>query len=189
MKVKTNQKLFRCKLSVFVYFTILLISFLTVFPVITVKAETYTNITVHVAYDMINNTTQYPNLLILDVREQYEYDESHLYNATLIPRLQIDSKISELMPYNDTEIIVYCQSGSRSASASLNLAGNHNFTKVFNMLEGIPAWIDAGYPVWKSNNTQQNISYSLTPFILIIFGTIFVLLVYYKKHKLKKKKD
>ena len=96
---------------------------------------------------MINNTTQYPNLLILDVREQSEYDENHLYNATLIPRLQIDSRINELMPYNDTEIIVYCASGSRSASASLNLASNYNFTKIFNMDGGITAWIEAGYPV------------------------------------------
>lgn len=155
-------------------------------PINSVRAATYTEIDVHTVYSMINNHTQYPNLLILDVREQSEYDVNHLYNSTLIPLNQIDSRISELMPYNDTEIIVYCRSGARGAVASQNLAGNHNFTKVFNMAGAINAWITAGYPVWTGNNTQPSISYSFTPFILIIFGTITILLLYFKKRGFKK---
>jgi len=154
-------------------------------PINSVKAATYTytEIDVSTAYTMINNHTQYPNLLILDVREQSEYDINHLYNSTLIPLNQIDLRISELMPYNDTEIIVYCRIGGRGATASQNLAGNHNFTKVFNMEGAINAWIAAGYPVWTDNTPQPSISYSLTPFVLIIFGTIAALLLYYKKHR------
>ncbi len=134
---------------------------------------------------MINNHTQYPNLLILDVREQHEYDESHLYNATLIPSLEIDSRINELLPYNNTEIIVYCRSGSRSASASQNLANNHGFTKIYNMLGGITEWINAGYPVWRNTSSEQpSIGFSLAFFIIALFGTI-TLIFYYKKHEFK----
>ena len=154
-------------------------------PITTVKAAIYTDIDVHTAYNMINSHTQYPNLLILDVREQYEYDENHLHNATLIPLNQIDSRISELMPYNDTEIIVYCRSGVRGAEASQNLAENHDFTKIYNMLGAINAWIAAGYPVWTSNNVAPTIDFSFTPFILSLLGTITVLLLYYKKRRYK----
>jgi rhodanese-related sulfurtransferase len=149
-----------------------------------VKAATYTTIDVHTAYAMINNNTQYPNLLILDVREQFEYDESHLHNATLIPLGQIDSRISELMPYNDTEIIVYCRTGARGATASQNLAGNHNFTKVFNMDGAITAWIAAGYPVEMGSAETPSIDFSLGIYLLIFLGTLGLLLLHFKKRRL-----
>lgn len=145
----------------------------------------FNGISVQKAFEMINNYTQYPNLLILDVREQDEYDESHLYNATLIPLGQIDSRISELMPYNDTEIIVYCRTGVRGAVASQNLGGNYNFTKVFNMLGAINAWIAAGYPVWTSNNVVPSIEFFFIPFIWILFGAVAVLVLYFKKRRYK----
>ncbi|MFX1312162.1 MAG: rhodanese-like domain-containing protein [Promethearchaeota archaeon] len=158
-------------------------------PIPLVKAQSYTDVSVHIAYEMINNHTQYPNLLILDVRSQSEYDESHLYNATLIPHDEIDARISELEPYKNTEIIVYCRSGSRSAIASQNLASTHNFTKIYNMEGGITEWIIAGYPVWRNDNgsEQPDIGFSLTFFIMILFGTITILLIYYKKNELKQK--
>ena len=65
-------------------------------PIKSVRAQSYTNVSVQTAYEMINNHTQYPNLIILDVREQSEYDENHLHNATLIPRGELDAKISQL---------------------------------------------------------------------------------------------
>ncbi len=185
MKLNKKSKIFKTKTEVAIFFLGMLIPFLMFIPINSVKAATYTDIDVQTAYAMINNHTQYPNLLILDVREQNEYDESHLHNATLIPLNQIDSRIGELMPYNDTEIIVYCRSGARGAVASQNLAGNHNFTKVFNMLGAINAWISAGYPVWTSNNFQPSINFSFTPFILILLGTIAVSVLYYKKRGYK----
>lgn len=139
------------------------------------------------AYEMIKNHTEYPNLIILDVREQYEYDENHLYNATLIPHGEIDSRISELEPYKNTEIIVYCRTGLRSALASQNLVNNHNFTKIYNMLGGIIDWIDAGYPVWSKDNEQEQlkVDLSLIYFIMISIGTIIILVIYQKKYGLK----
>jgi len=186
LDLNKKSKIFKTKTKVLIYFLVILFPFLVFIPITTVKAETYTDIDVHTAYNMINNHTQYPNLLILDVREQYEYDESHLYNATLIPLNQIDSRISELMPYNDTEIIVYCRSGARGAVASQNLAENHNFTKIYNMEGAINAWIAAGYPVWTSNNVAPTIDFSFTPFIISLLGTIAVLILYYKKRGYKK---
>jgi len=92
-----------------------------------------TDIFVQVANDMINNNTGYPNLLVLDVRTPEDYNEAHLYNATLIPSTELAGRLSELASYNDTEIIVYCRTGVRSAIAS-DLLVTNNFTKIFNML-------------------------------------------------------
>ena len=105
----------------------------------------YTSIDVVTANNMITNGT-YPNLIILDVRTQSEYDEGHLENAILIPITELESRINEILQYRDTEIIVYCKGGGRSAQASSILDSN-NFTKVFNVLGGITAWESAGYPI------------------------------------------
>ena len=113
-----------------------------------------TDISVHVANDMINNNTGYPDLIVLDVRTQGEYNTNHLFNATLIPLDELTGRLDELASYNDTEIIVYCRSGSRSLQASNILVGN-NFTKVFNMLGGIESWIDAGYDYWPTRMHQK----------------------------------
>ncbi|KKN01367.1 hypothetical protein LCGC14_1128440 [marine sediment metagenome] len=158
-----------------------------------VKAQSYTDISVQEAYNMIQDDSLYPNLVILDVREQYEYDENHLYNATLIPRLEIDDRISELLPYNDTEIIVYCRTGGRSAMASQNLDENHHFTKIYNMLGGINAWIDAGFPVWTpddgangANGTNgQSIGFTSNIFFIIMIGTISIIILHYRKSRIK----
>ena len=105
----------------------------------------YTDIRAEVAYSMINDTVTFPNLLILDVRSQSEYDSVHLNNSILIPVDELESRLDEIVEYNNTEIIVYCASGARSHAASEILVSN-GFSKVYNILGGITAWIDAGYP-------------------------------------------
>ncbi|GAG80319.1 unnamed protein product, partial [marine sediment metagenome] len=92
-----------------------------------------TDISVHVANDMINNNTGYPNLLVLDVRTLGEFATDHLFDAILIPLAELEGRLNELASYNDTEIIVYCQSGARSLQASDTLVAN-NFSKIFNMV-------------------------------------------------------
>ncbi len=104
-----------------------------------------TNIDVETAYSMINNITGFPNLLILDVRDQSEYDAGHINNSVLIPDGDLESRLDELEEYKDSEIIVHCRSGSRSRTASTILATN-GFSKVYNMLGGFNAWTAAGYP-------------------------------------------
>ena len=168
--------------KVLIFSLIILIPFIGFNPIDSVKAASYVDVPIQTAYDMINNQTLYPNLIILDVREQFEYDESHLVDAILIPRGEIDIRINELEPFRETEILVYCRSGSRSALASQNLAGNHNFTKIFNMLGGITEWIASGYPIWTPNNGNglPTIKFSVNLFIIIILGTLGLIIIYYK---------
>ncbi|MFX0004076.1 MAG: rhodanese-like domain-containing protein [Candidatus Hermodarchaeota archaeon] len=174
------MKLIKSKERLFIFTITFFLAIFILIPLPTVKAQSYINISVETAHDMINNSTQYPNLVILDVREQWEYDEHHLCNSILIPLSEINNRISELEPYKDTEIIVYCRSGSRSAQASQNLVDNHNFTKIYNMLGGINAWITAGYEVC---NVQPLpfILFSDKPFLLIFIITTIAIAFYFNK--------
>jgi len=138
-----------------------------------------TDISVHVANDMINNSTAYPDLFVLDVRTIEEFNTNHLYNATLIPLAELEGRLAEIASYNDTEIIVYCRSGSRSLQASNILVAN-NFTKIHNMLGGINTWIEAGYDYWL-NEDAMSIDFALPVFLVSILGIISVLVLFYKR--------
>ena len=151
MKSKINRKLFKHKKRLIFSIVILLISSFIHIPIISVKAQSYTSISVNEAHNMINNSTLYPDLLILDVRTQGEYDDGHICNATLIPVTELESRISEIESYVDTEILVYCRSGSRSATASQILVDN-NFTKVYNMLGGFTTWVSFNYEYCPDTN-------------------------------------
>ena len=65
--------------------------------------------------------------ILLDVRNQDEYDEMHIEGSILIPASELSSRLSEL-PDNDAVIIVYCKSGKRSVTACdiLSAAGYEN---------------------------------------------------------------
>jgi len=110
-----------------------------------VYASPYTSIDVNDAFNMITGGS-YPDLVILDVRTQSEYDSVHIEGAVLIPHTELESRIDELDGHNNHEIIVYCGSGVRSVTAS-EILDAHGFAKVYNMLGGITAWMEADYPV------------------------------------------
>ncbi|MFX1327691.1 MAG: rhodanese-like domain-containing protein [Promethearchaeota archaeon] len=151
---------------------------------ITVKAQTYTTISVQEAYNMITNNTLYPDLIVLDVRDQSEFDVNHICNSTLIPLAELESRLNELELYNETGIIVYCRTGGRSASASQILV-NNGFTKIYNMDGGITEWISAGYEVCPEENDQtaspSKISFTFNLFLAIFLGSSLAFIIILKK--------
>ena len=60
--------------------------------------------------------------IILDTREQDEFDEGHIPGAILIPYTEIENKAETVLPDKDAQILVYCRSGRRSKIASESLA-------------------------------------------------------------------
>ncbi len=77
------------------------------------------------------------SLLLLDVREQSEYDIVHLEGARLIPLNTLPHHIDSLQP--DQEIVVYCHHGQRSLYATAYLHQN-GFTDTKNLAGGIDQW-------------------------------------------------
>ena len=56
--------------------------------------------------------------IILDTREQDEFDEGHIAGSILIPYTEIENKAEEMLPDKDAQILVYCRSGRRSKIAA-----------------------------------------------------------------------
>lgn len=75
----------------------------------------YEQISAEQAYDIMNSEKDF---IILDVREQEEYDSGHIPGAVLIPYTEINERAEELIPEKDKLILVYCRSGRRSKIAS-----------------------------------------------------------------------
>lgn len=86
--------------------------------------------------------------LVLDVREQKEYDEGHLLNAKLIPLGKLGERMGELEKYRERSILVICRSGQRSSHATAQLT-KKGFAQVYNLSGGIIAWQKANLPVEK----------------------------------------
>ena len=82
--------------------------------------------------------------VLIDVREQWEYDEVRIPGATLIPLGQLPGRLDEIPGGHD--VYVHCRIGARSARAVdfLRASGRPDS---FNVTGGIDAWQDEGLPV------------------------------------------
>lgn len=85
----------------------------------------YRQISQKEAKDMIDSQ----DVIVLDVREQHEYDAGHIPGAILLPLGSITKDTAEVViPSLDSVVLVYCRSGNRSkiASAALVELGHIN---------------------------------------------------------------
>lgn len=95
----------------------------------------YQQITQEEAKEMMD--TQ--EVIILDVREQDEYDSGHIPGAVLLPVGSInEDTAAEVIPETDSTVLVYCRSGNRSKTASSTLAGL-GYTNIYEF-GGINTW-------------------------------------------------
>lgn len=76
-------------------------------------------------------------LVLLDVREQWEFDLAKLNGSTLIPLGTLPQSLAKLN--RDAEIIAICHHGMRSADAT-NFLLQQGFSNVKNLVGGIDAW-------------------------------------------------
>jgi len=83
------------------------------------------------------------NLNLIDVREEYEFDEFNI-GATLIPLGELPDRLEEIEAWKDQEILIHCRSGARSGRAKEYLT-REGYTNVRNVLGGMLAWQAAGY--------------------------------------------
>ena len=83
------------------------------------------------------------NAVIVDVREDSEWNEQHIPGAIHIPLGQLNERLAELKLYKDSPVITQCKTGGRSAQA-FDVLKSVGFSKVYNMDGGIMAWDKAG---------------------------------------------
>ena len=97
-------------------------------------------IDVSTAYELSSN----PDVYMLDVREQEEFDDKHIPDINLLPMSTIQGRLDEIP--TDKTVVVTCRSGNRSGQVTEFLRAN-GFDNVHNMSGGINEWESAGYPV------------------------------------------
>ena len=100
------------------------------------NADGYTEITPEAAKEMMDAD---PDAVILDVREQNEFDAGHIEGAVLLPVGTIsEESAAALLPDKETTVLVYCRSGNRSKQAAKALA-ELGYTQIYEF-GGINDW-------------------------------------------------
>ena len=84
--------------------------------------------------------------VLVDVREESEYAKDHLPGAIHLGKGIIERDIEARVPELNTEMILYCGGGFRSALAADNLQ-KMGYTNVISMDGGIRDWREKGYPL------------------------------------------
>ena len=82
--------------------------------------------------------------LIIDVREQDEWDEKHVAGTQHIPLDAVASRTADIP--RDRDVILICRSGRRSGMAQKTLF-DLGYTRVANLEGGILAWEEAALPL------------------------------------------
>jgi sulfur-carrier protein adenylyltransferase/sulfurtransferase len=84
--------------------------------------------------------------VVVDVREQDEWDEGHIPGAVHVPRGHLESRIERLAPDPSRPVLIYCSAGNRSAFAAKTLA-ELGYEDVVSLAGGFTDWKRNGFPV------------------------------------------
>ncbi|MBK1705325.1 rhodanese-like domain-containing protein [Halochromatium glycolicum] len=105
-------------------------------------------------WDLVDRLEMNPDLLIVDVREPYEFEAMHIAGSINVPRGILESACEwdyeetepELVQARDREVVVVCRSGHRSilAASSMQVLG---YTNVVSLKTGVRGWKDFEQPL------------------------------------------
>jgi rhodanese-related sulfurtransferase len=87
-----------------------------------------------------------PNVKLIDVREDNEWEAGHAVDATHLGKGIIERDIEAQVPDKSTELILYCGGGYRSALVA-DVLQQMGYTNAFSMAGGWKAWKESGAPV------------------------------------------
>jgi rhodanese-related sulfurtransferase len=84
--------------------------------------------------------------VVLDVREQPEFERGHIVNARHAPATALDGQLAALASYRERPVLLYCAAGNVSArvSKALRRAG---FSKLYILKGGLASWQQENLPV------------------------------------------
>lgn len=88
------------------------------------------------------------DVVIVDVREKDEWDESHIPDAVHMSRGMVELEVEEKFSDRNMTIICHCGGGGRSALAAESLQ-KMGYKNVRSMAGGFKAWKAAGLPTTK----------------------------------------
>ena len=115
-------------------------------------------------WDLAERLEENPDLLLLDVREPYEFEAMRIEGSINVPRgtletaveWDFDDTVPELAARRDKEVIVICRSGNRSALAAQTMK-RMGFEKPVSLKTGVRGWNDFELPVYDENDKQVDV--------------------------------
>ncbi|RME96808.1 MAG: rhodanese-like domain-containing protein [Chloroflexi bacterium] len=113
---------------------------------VAVSAEGALNLPVDINAQTVEQIRNRDDVVLIDVREDWEFAEGHIPGAQLIPLGTIPDSLNKIP--KDKTVVAVCRSGNRSNQATQFLREN-GFDNVHNMLGGMNSWSQAGYEVEK----------------------------------------
>jgi len=116
--------------------------------------ESLTDVREIMPWDVEERLAANPDLMIVDVREPYEYQAMHIPGSVNVPRGILESAcewdyeetLPELVRARDREIVVVCRSGYRSvlATHAMQVLG---YSQVVSLKTGLRGWNDYEQPL------------------------------------------
>ncbi len=123
----------------------LVVLFLFLYTVYKEKSKAFQNVNI----DQLTRLVNQQNAQVVDVRSVEEFNQGHIVNAINMPIEDITSGKAKLDKLKKKPVIVCCQVGKVSATASQKLTAD-GFEQVFNLQGGINAWISEKLPLSKA---------------------------------------
>jgi rhodanese-related sulfurtransferase len=90
-----------------------------------------------------------PKAILLDVREDSEWQQGHAQKAVHLGKGILERDIEKLIPDQNTEIIMYCGGGYRSALTA-EVAQRMGYQRVASLIGGYKGLVQANWPMSKS---------------------------------------
>jgi molybdopterin/thiamine biosynthesis adenylyltransferase/rhodanese-related sulfurtransferase len=84
--------------------------------------------------------------VLIDVREPLEVEQAPVVDAVLLPMRTVLEQIGHVVPDTDTDVLVLCAVGSRSALVAQALTGM-GYRSVASVEGGVSRWVDEGLPL------------------------------------------
>ena len=91
---------------------------------------------------------QHPEIVLLDVREDSEWQAGHAAEASHLGKGVLERDLEKMIPDVNTEIIMYCGGGYRSALAC-DAAQKMGYRSVHSLIGGYKGMVAAGWPMAK----------------------------------------
>ena len=108
--------------------------------------------------ELKNKMNSEHQFILIDVRTEKEYLAGHIENACWLPRGFIEFKIQKLISDPETEIIVYCKRGSRSALSAYTLM-EMGYKNVLNLEGGFEEWVNKGNSIFNIHGELEVINF------------------------------
>jgi len=124
-------------------------------------AESAVNVNEIMPWDLEERFNENPSLLLLDIREPYEYDAMHIKNSICVPRGVLETAcewdyeetVPQLVKARDKEVVVACRSGNRSIFAC-EVMQKLGYKNVASLKTGLRGWSDYEQPLFDKNENE-----------------------------------